>query len=208
MSTISVAAAQEHVEFHRQAGLGFVSAPVFGRPDAAATRKLFIMAAGADADLRVAIPLLEQIGQSVGIVGNDPSHANLVKLVGNFMLSGIIEMLGEACAVAGKAGIDPVHLVELLTDATFNSPIFKTYGTLIATKSFQPAGFALPLGQKENRLVMAAAEALGVPMPLANLVHNRYLTLRAHGFGAEHDWSAVGLCAQSDAGRGRYLEGD
>lgn len=207
MSTISVAAARELADFHRQAGFGFVSAPVFGRPDAAAARKLFIMAAGADEHLKAVVPLLEQLGQSVGIVGTDPSHANLVKLIGNFMLSGIIEMLGEACAVAAKAGIEPSHLVELLTNTTFNSPAFKIYGSLIAKRQFQPAAFALPLGQKDNRLIMAAAEALGVPMPLANLVHDRFVTLRAQGYGAEHDWAAVGLCAQLDAGLGRMPEG-
>jgi 3-hydroxyisobutyrate dehydrogenase-like beta-hydroxyacid dehydrogenase len=119
MSTISVATAQELAVRHREAGLGFVSATVFGRPDAAAARKLFIMAAGADQHLKIALPLLEQLGQSVGIVGSDPSQANLVKLIGNFMLSVIIETLGEACGVAANAGIDPEHLVSLLTNHNF-----------------------------------------------------------------------------------------
>ena len=200
MSTISVAAAQDHAVKYREAGLGFVSAPVFGRPDAAAARKLFIMAAGADEYLKIAVPLLEHLGQSVGIVGADPSQANLVKLIGNFMLSVIIETLGEACAVAGKAGIDPMHLVELLTSANFNAAPYKIYGPLIASQRFQPAGFALPLGQKDNRLMLAAAESLGVPLPLASLVHDRFLTLRSQGLGSESDWSAVALCALSDAG--------
>ncbi|MGF6598650.1 3-hydroxyisobutyrate dehydrogenase-like beta-hydroxyacid dehydrogenase [Paraburkholderia sp. GAS448] len=200
MSTISVACAQDNAARYREAGLGFVSAPVFGRPDAAAARKLFIMAAGADEHLEVAVPLLEQLGQSVGIVGSDPSQANLVKLIGNFMLSVIIETLGEACAVAGKAGIDPMRLVELLTSANFNAPPYKIYGSLIAAQRFQPAGFSLPLGQKDNRLMLAAAEALGVPLPLASLVRDRFLSLRSQGIGAEHDWSAVALCALSDAG--------
>jgi 3-hydroxyisobutyrate dehydrogenase-like beta-hydroxyacid dehydrogenase len=200
MSTISVATAQDHATKYREAGLGFVSAPVFGRPDAAAARKLFIMAAGADEHLKIALPLLETLGQSVGIVGSDPSQANLVKLIGNFMLSAIIETLGEACAVAGKAGIDPMHLVELLTSATFNAPPYKIYGPLIASQRFQPAGFALPLGQKDNRLMLEAAESLGVPLPLASLVHDRFLRLRSEGLGAESDWSAVALCALSDAG--------
>jgi 3-hydroxyisobutyrate dehydrogenase-like beta-hydroxyacid dehydrogenase len=200
MSTISVAAAQDHATRYREAGLGFVSAPVFGRPDAAAARKLFIMAAGADEHLKVAVPLLESVGQSVGIVGSDPSQANLVKLIGNFMLSAIIETLGEACAVAGKAGIEPMHLVELLTSATFNAPPYKIYGSMIASQRFQPAGFALPLGQKDNRLMLEAAESLGVPLPLAGLVHDRFLRLRSEGLGAESDWSAVALCALSDAG--------
>ena len=183
MSTISVATAQDHATKYREAGLGFVSAPVFGRPDAAAARKLFIMAAGADEHLKVAVPLLERLGQSVGIVGSDPSQANLVKLIGNFMLSVIIETLGEACAVAGKAGLDPMHLVELLTSANFNAAPYKIYGPLIASQRFQPPGFALPLGQKDNRLMLAAAESLGVPLPLASLVHDRFLTVRSQGLG-------------------------
>ena len=200
MSTISVAAAQELTAMHREAGCGFVSAPVFGRPDAAAARKLFIMAAGADEHLRIAVPLLEQLGQSVGIVSAEPSQANLVKLIGNFMLSVIIETLGEACAVAGKAGIDPMHLVDLLTSANFNAPPYKIYGALIASQRFQPAGFSLPLGQKDNRLMLAAAEALGVPLPLASLVHDRFLAVRSQGLGAESDWSALALCALGEAG--------
>jgi 3-hydroxyisobutyrate dehydrogenase-like beta-hydroxyacid dehydrogenase len=207
MSTISVATAQDHATKYREAGLGFVSAPVFGRPDAAAARKLFIMAAGADEHLKIAVPLLETLGQSVGIVGSDPSQANLVKLIGNFMLSVIIETLGEACAVAGKAGLDPMHLVELLTSANFNAAPYKIYGPLIASQRFQPPGFALPLGQKDNRLMLAAAESLGVPLPLASLVHDRFLTLRSQGLGAESDWSAVALCALSDAGLNKQQPG-
>ena len=200
MSTIGVATAQDFTTKHREAGFGFVSAPVFGRPDAAAARKLFIMAAGADEHLKVAVPLLDQLGQSVGIVGADPSQANLVKLIGNFMLSVIIETLGEACGVAGKAGIDPMLLIKLLTNANFNAPPYKIYGELIASQRFQPAGFALPLGQKDNRLMLAAAEALGVPLPLASLMHDRFLVARSRGIGAEHDWSAVALCALTEAG--------
>jgi 3-hydroxyisobutyrate dehydrogenase-like beta-hydroxyacid dehydrogenase len=174
---------------------------VFGRPDAAAARMLFIMAAGAEPHLKLALPLLEQLGQSVGIVGSDPSQANLVKLIGNFMLSVIIETLGEACGVAGKAGIDPEHLISLLTGASFNAGPYKVYGGLIASQRFQPPGFALPLGQKDNRLMLQAAEALGVPLPLASLVHDRFLALRSRGVGADYDWSALALGALADAGQ-------
>jgi 3-hydroxyisobutyrate dehydrogenase-like beta-hydroxyacid dehydrogenase len=200
MSTIGVATAQDLAAWHRAAGLGFVSATVFGRPDSAAQRKLFIMAAGADEHLRVALPLLEELGQSVGIVGAEPSQANLVKLVGNFMLTVLVETLGEACAVAGKAGLDPKRLVELLTTSVFNAPPYKIYGPSIAAQRYRPAGFALPLAQKDNRLVLEAAEALGVPLPLASLVHDRFLAARARGFGPEHDLSALAQGALADAG--------
>ncbi len=203
MSTIGVATAQDVAARHRSAGLGFVSATVFGRPDSAMQRKLFIMAAGADEHLKVALPLLQDLGQSVGIVGADPSQANLVKLIGNFMLTAVVETLGEACAVAGKAGIDPMRLVELLTGTVFSAPPYKIYGPSIAAQRFQPAGFALPLGQKDNRLMLAAAEALGVPLPVASLVHDRFLAVRARGFGAEHDLSALAHGALADAGLAR-----
>jgi 3-hydroxyisobutyrate dehydrogenase-like beta-hydroxyacid dehydrogenase len=203
MSTIGVATAQDLAARHRAAGLGFVSAPVFGRPDSAAKRKLFIMAAGPDDQLAVARPLLEELGQSVGLVGADPSQANLVKLIGNFMLAVIVETLGEACAVAGKAGLDPTHLVSLLTNAIFNAPPYKIYGPSIAAQRFRPAGFALPLAQKDNRLMLAAAQALGVGLPLASFIHDRFLTVRSQGFGSEHDLSALAHAAFSDAGLAR-----
>jgi 3-hydroxyisobutyrate dehydrogenase-like beta-hydroxyacid dehydrogenase len=203
MSTIGVATAQDLAARHRHAGVGFVSAPVFGRPDSATQRKLFIMAAGAEEHLKVALPLLKELGQSVGIVGADPSQANLVKLIGNFMLTVTVETLGEACAVAGVAGIDPMHLVELLTNAPFNAPPYKIYGPSIAAQRFQPAGFALPLAPKDNRLMLEAAEALGVPLPLASLVHDRFLAVRSQGFGSEHDLSALAHRALADAGVAR-----
>ena len=113
------------------------------------------------------------------------------------------ETLGEAYAAAAKAGVDPMRLVELLTNANFNAPPYKIYGPSIAAQRFRPAGFALPLGQKDNRLMLAAAEALGVPMPLASLVHDRFLAVRARGFGAEHDLSALAHCALAEAGLDR-----
>ena len=203
MSTIGVATAQALTTRHRAADLGFVSATVFGRPDSAAQRKLFIMVAGADEHLQVAAPLLEQLGQSVGRVGADPSQANLVKLIGNFMLTAVVETLGEACAVAGKAGLDPMRLIELLTNAPFNAPPYKIYGPSIAAQRIQPAGFALPLAQKDNRLMLEAAESLGVPLPLASLVHDRFLAARSRGFGSEHDLSALAYAALADAGQAR-----
>jgi 3-hydroxyisobutyrate dehydrogenase-like beta-hydroxyacid dehydrogenase len=202
MSTIGVATAQDLATRHRAAGLGFVSATVFGRPDSAAQRKLFIMAAGADEHLAVARPLLEQLGQSVGIVGTDPSQANLVKLIGNFMLTVLVETLGEACAAAGKAGLDPARLVELLTSSVFTAPPYRIYGPSIAAQRFRPAGFALPLAQKDNRLMLEAAEALGVPLPLASLVHDRFLAARARGYGPDHDLAALAQGALADAGFG------
>ena len=81
-------------------------------------------------------------------------------------------------------------------------PAYKTYGALIAEGRFEPAAFAAPLGYKDIRLALAAAESLGVPMPLGSLLHDRFLRLLAQG-GKDLDWSALGALAAQDAGNPR-----
>lgn len=199
-STISVALSEKMAAAHAAAGQRFVSAPVFGRPDAAAAGKLFVAVAGAPDAVDESMPLLEAIGQKTFRFGNNPPDANLVKLSGNFLISSVIEALGEAMALIGKAGLDQHQYVDFLTSTLFNAPVYKTYGGLIADKKFQPAGFAAPLGFKDNRLVLAAAETLRVPLPLASLIYNRFLTLLARG-GESLDWSAFSQLAAEDAGQ-------
>ena len=199
-STISVALSQKMAAAHAAAGQRFVSAPVFGRPDAAAAGKLFVAVAGAPDAVDDSMPLLEAIGQKTFRFGNNPADANLVKLSGNFLISSVIEALGEAMALVGKAGLDQHKYVDFLTSTLFNAPVYKTYGGMIADKKFQPAGFAAPLGFKDNRLVLAAAETLRVPLPLASLIYNRFLTLLARG-GESQDWSAFSQLAAEDAGQ-------
>jgi 3-hydroxyisobutyrate dehydrogenase-like beta-hydroxyacid dehydrogenase len=199
-STISVALSEKLAAEHAAVGQRFVSAPVFGRPDAAAAGKLFVVVAGVPETIAECMPLFEAIGQKTFRFGNNPSDANLVKLSGNFLISSVIEALGEAMALVGKAGLDQHQYVDFLTSTLFNAPVYKTYGGLIADKKFEPAGFAAPLGFKDNRLVLAAAETLRVPLPLASLIYNRLLSLLARG-GESLDWSAVSQLAAEDAGQ-------
>ncbi|HEY4968372.1 MAG TPA: NAD(P)-dependent oxidoreductase [Steroidobacteraceae bacterium] len=201
MSTISVALSKRLAQAHAQAGQRYVAAPVFGRPDMAAAAKLFIVAAGDPATIDACQPLFRAMGQKSFPIGAEPSAANLVKLSGNFLMASAIEALGEAVALIGKAGIDRHAYIELLTSSIFNVPAYKTYGSLIAQGKFEPAGFAAPLGYKDIRLALAAAESLGVPMPLGGLLHDRFLRLIAQG-GGHLDWSAVGGLAAQDAGDG------
>ncbi len=198
-STISVALSERLTEAHARAGQRFVSAPVFGRPDAAAAGKLFVIAAGEPAAVSAAAPLFEAMGQKTFVLSNTPKAANLVKLSGNFLIAAVIESLGEALALVAKGGVDRRQYLEMLTSTLFNAPVYKTYGGLIAGGQFEPAGFAAPLGQKDIRLTLAAAEELRVPMPLASLLRDRFLTLLAHG-GEHLDWSAIGGLAAKDAG--------
>jgi 3-hydroxyisobutyrate dehydrogenase-like beta-hydroxyacid dehydrogenase len=199
MSSISVALSSRLAQAHGRAGQRYVAATVFGRPDMAAAAKLFVIAAGDPATVNVCKPLFDALGQSSSNIGSEPWAANLVKLSANFLQAAVIEALGEAIALIGKAGIDRRAYVELLTSTIFTSPAYKIFGPLIADCRFEPAAFAAPLGYKDIRLALVAAENLGVPMPLASLLHDRFVRLLAHG-GANLDWCAIGGLATQDAG--------
>ena len=162
--------------------------------------KLFIVAAGAPDAVDACLPLFEAMGQKTFPIGDQPKAANLVKLCGNFLSASVIEALGEALALVGKAGVDRRRYLDLLTSTLFTAPVYRTYGGLIAEGRFEPPGFAAPLGHKDIRLTLAAAETLRVPMPFAAVLHDRFLTLLAHG-GETLDWSAIGQLAAKDAGQ-------
>ena len=202
MSTVSVALARELTKAHAAAGQRFIAAPVFGRPEAAAAAKLFIVAAGEPAAVETCLPLFNALGQKTLPIGPEPAAANLVKLSGNFLLASAIEALGEAIALVSKAGVDRRAYVELLTSTIFPAPVYATYGGLIAANRFEPAAFTAALGFKDIRLALAAAESLRVPMPLGSLLHDRFLRLLAEG-GESLDWSALGGLAGRDAGDAR-----
>ncbi|OBG74235.1 6-phosphogluconate dehydrogenase [Mycobacterium sp. E3298] len=198
-STISVALSERLAAAHADAGQRYAAAPVFGRPEAAAAAKLFVVAAGEPQVLQPLTPLFDAIGQRTFVVSEQPHTANLVKLSGNFLIASVIESLSEAVALVAKAGVDRQHYVDILTSTLFSAPAYQTYGGLIARRQFEPAGFAAQLGLKDVRLALAAAEQLEVPLPVASLLRDRFLTLVATG-GGHLDWSALATLADRDAG--------
>ena len=198
MSTISTAAASFLAGEHARQGQGYVAAPVFGNPDAARARQLFIIAAGAPADVERCQPILGNLGQRTFVVGDDPAHANLIKLLGNMMSATALEMLGEVVAVVRKRGLDPQSFVDVLTGTMFGGRAHKIYGDKIASQTYAP-GFVLPLVLKDVRLALAEAENAGVPMPSVSVVRDRLITGIARGY-AGLDWSALGLIAAEEAG--------
>ncbi len=114
LATISTALAAELSVLHAELGLGYVAAPVFGRPPVAQAGGLNVVAAGAPEAVAAAMPVLELL-------------------------------------------------------ALFAAPIYKIYGAMIAERRYSPPGFAAELGLKDVRLVLDAAEAKGLSMPLADL---------------------------------------
>jgi len=207
VSTISVAMSRRLAELHAQSNQGYVAAPVFGRPEAAAAQKLFVVAAGPRALVERCQPLFDAIGQRTFVVSEDPPAANVIKLCGNFMIASILEILGEAVALARKSGVDAGTYLDVITGSLFNAPVFKTYGGLIAQEKYEPAGFKAALGLKDARLVLAAADDAAVPMPIANLVHDRLLTLAAQG-RQDLDWSALARLSAEQAGLAKTVAGD
>ncbi|MGO9123059.1 MAG: NAD(P)-dependent oxidoreductase [Desulfomonilaceae bacterium] len=199
MSTISVALSRRLEAAHREKGHHYVAATVFGRPDAAAAAKLFVVAAGPPAQIELCQPIFDAIGQKTFIVGENAPAANVVKLAGNFLITTVIESLAEAFALIRKNGLDPNAFLEVLTGSLFTAPVYRIYGSILASEKFEPAGFKLPLGFKDNRLLVAAAEESAVPMPMASLIHDRFLAALAQGLG-EADWSAIARISYGNAG--------
>jgi 3-hydroxyisobutyrate dehydrogenase-like beta-hydroxyacid dehydrogenase len=198
MSTIGTATAALLAGEHARRDQGYVSAPVFGNPAAAKARQLFIIAAGPAADVGRCQLLFDSIGQRTFVVGSDPTHANLIKLLGNMMTATTLEALGEAVAVLRKRGQDPKQFIDVLTNAMFGGLAHRIYGDRIVRQDYAP-GFVLPLVLKDVRLALAEAEAAGAPFPSAGLVRDRLITGIARGY-AGLDWSALGLIAAQEAG--------
>jgi 3-hydroxyisobutyrate dehydrogenase-like beta-hydroxyacid dehydrogenase len=189
-ATISVAFAKELAARHRERGVSYVAAPVFGRPDAAAAGKLHVLAAGdADAVARVR-PLLEAIGQSVWPLGEAPERANAVKIAGNFMIASAIETMAEATALTRAHGVSAREFLDVMTNTLFAAPVYKTYGGLIAEQRYSPPGFGMKLGYKDAGLTLAASSDAAVPMPIASLLRDGFLDALAHDDG-DLDWSAL-----------------
>jgi 3-hydroxyisobutyrate dehydrogenase-like beta-hydroxyacid dehydrogenase len=199
MSTISTAAASQFAGEHARCGQGYVAAPVFGNPDAARARQLFIIAAGASTDVERCRSIFDVLGQQTFLVGTSPGTANLVKLAGNVMTAVTLEILGEVLALARKRGLDPRQLLAILTGTMFGSRVHKVYGDKIAGQHYATGGFVFPLALKDVRLALAEAEAAGVPMPSVGVVRDRLTAGMARGY-AELDWSALGLLAAEEAG--------
>jgi 3-hydroxyisobutyrate dehydrogenase-like beta-hydroxyacid dehydrogenase len=199
MSTISVALSRRLAQAHRARTQHYVAATVFGRPDVAAAGKLWVVVGGSSESIAQCQPLFDAIGQKTFIAGEEAHAANAIKLAGNFMITAVIESLAEAFAFVRKSGVDPHTFLDILTGSLFPSPVYKTYGNIIATEQFEPAGFKLPLGFKDNRLLLAAAEEAKVPMPMASLVHDRFVSALARGLG-ESDWAAIARISYENAG--------
>lgn len=200
MSTIAPDTAKLLSEAHKKAGSAYLASPVFGRPEAAAAKKLWICTSGPQEAKEIAKPLLETMGQGIFDFGEEPGGANVVKVAGNFMIMASLEMMAEAFTLAEKNGLDRIKVAEFFGSTIFNAPIFQNYGKQIAGKQYTPVGFKAKLGYKDARIALKLSQQSEVPMPTVSTVHNRLLSAVAKGWG-EADWGeGFGRGVSEDAG--------
>ena len=197
-STISTQLVRRLQTRHAKKGQPYLSAPVFGRPEAAAAGSLLVVAAGPAALIDRCRPIFQAIGRETFIAGSEPWQANALKLCGNFMIASVLESLGEANATLRKAGVDPHLFLQVMT-TLFGSPVYANYGRMIADQQFSPAGFALRLGFKDIRLVLETAQECESPMPVASLIRDHFLSALAAG-QADEDWSSLARVSARAAG--------
>jgi 3-hydroxyisobutyrate dehydrogenase-like beta-hydroxyacid dehydrogenase len=199
LSTISTALSRRLTAAHAARGQSFIASPVFGRPDAAAAARLVVVAAGPGEAVERVRPLLEGIGRKLFVIGTEPYQANTFKLAGNFLISSMLETLSEAFTLIQKSGVEPAKFLEVLNGSFFQSPIYENYGKIIIAQKFSPPGFALHLGLKDVRLVLAAGDEAAVPMPVASVIRDHFVSAVARGWGGM-DWAALAKVVAEDAG--------
>jgi 3-hydroxyisobutyrate dehydrogenase-like beta-hydroxyacid dehydrogenase len=199
LATISAALARELQAAHAKAGLAYISAPVFGRPEMAAAAQLVLVAGGDAAAIATMQPVLDQIGSRTVPVGDAAEKANLFKIAGNFMIASEMQATGEAFALLRKGGVDPALFHDVLAGRLFTGAVFKNYGQMVLDRQYEPAGFALTLGLKDVNLARAAAEGLGMTLPTADLLKTNYDEAVRWGW-QDKDWSAIGEVSAKKAG--------
>jgi 3-hydroxyisobutyrate dehydrogenase-like beta-hydroxyacid dehydrogenase len=201
MSTVAPATSRRLAEHHAGRGGTYIAAPVFGRPDAAKAKRLWIVTSGPTAQKEAIRPVLEAMGQSIFDFGEDPGAANVTKLCGNFLIAANLEAMSEAFAMAEKQGVDRTAVAEMFAKTLFACPIYLGYGRAVAAKRFTPVGFRMPLGLKDIELALRTAEEVTMALPTASLVRDRMLASLAKG-REDMDWSAIALSVLDDAGLG------
>jgi 3-hydroxyisobutyrate dehydrogenase-like beta-hydroxyacid dehydrogenase len=186
MATVSLAMARELTRLQS----GYVSAPVFGRPSAAAKGELDVIAAGPREALERCQPVFQSLARQVFFVGSEPEQANAVKIARNFLLATVIESLGEAFGLVGKSGVATDVFLNILTSTSLAAPAYKNYGRLMVEGNYEPAQFSMMLGLKDVELALATAREKGVPLPSAELIKRHLMHAIAQGDGHK-DWAAL-----------------
>lgn len=190
MSTTSPRLSEELTEFHAERDQIFVAAPVFGRPETAASGDLAVVCAGDPDAIETCRTWFDGIARQVDVVSETPSAANVVKLAGNLTLASAIASMGEAATLVERWSIDPGQFLSLLNRVLYQSPVYGTYGELIAGESYEPAGFEARHGLKDVELALDAARRVDASFPVTEVVRKQLEASVNRGWGTK-DWSVL-----------------
>ena len=171
MATVLPETSKKIAAIHAEHGSIYVEAPIFGRPEAAVAKQLWIPFAGTQAAKERVRPLLEAMGaQGIFDIGEEVGAAVLVKLIGNFMIGAATRSLAEGLALAEDKGVDPKAVADMLTNSLFNTPLYKSYGKMIVEKTM-PTNVS-PIALKDIGLFRTTAQMANAPTPIADLMRD------------------------------------
>jgi 3-hydroxyisobutyrate dehydrogenase-like beta-hydroxyacid dehydrogenase len=199
MATVSPELTARAEALHTEHGIGYLAAPVLGRPPVAAAGELNVLTAGDPALLNRAEPLLTAMGRRIWNFGERPRQAIIAKISVNFLVACAIESMAEACTLAEANGVHTTDLIEMLTSTAFPGPVYGDYGPMVAERRYEPAGFRLPLGLKDVNLALTAGGGVNVPLPFGSVLRDAFLDALAHG-DADKDWAAITDVSRRRAG--------
>ena len=191
MSTVSLEASGSLAKLHAKQGIGYIAAPVLGRPIAITNGKLLIVAAGDSKDIDAASVIFEKVSAQYWNVGADHAKANLVKLGVNYNLIHALQAIGESVALVESGGVDANTFMEILTHTAFAGSAYAGYGPMIVNRRYSPPGFSMTLGLKDLKLIEDAASAGGLTLPVAAVLRKLFETAQVDPELKDLDWSAI-----------------
>ncbi len=189
-STISPVATRGFAARAEELGVAWVDAPVSGGSEGAAKGTLAVMAGGAAAALDRARPFMDAYSSSIVHVGEEPGSGQMVKAVNQVLV--VINQLAasEALLLAEAAGLDLAQTLSAVEGGAAGSWMLSNRGPQMIERDWRP-GFTIDLQQKDLRLVLEAADQVGVPLPGVALVFQMYRSLQARGLGSEGNHALV-----------------
>jgi 3-hydroxyisobutyrate dehydrogenase-like beta-hydroxyacid dehydrogenase len=191
LSTIAPSTVVSLSEAHKKRTIDYITATVIGRPEAARNRNLVICYSGSTSKKESILTILKDLGGAkIYEFGEDAKSAAVVKVCNNFMIIAALETMGETFNLLENAGVAPKAFYEMITDTIFSSPIYKNYGKIIIEKAYKDPGFTSQLGLKDTRLALGLADELSTPLPLADLIRNRFFINHNRG-RKDWDWTSI-----------------
>ncbi|KAL3136887.1 hypothetical protein ABBQ32_006498 [Trebouxia sp. C0010 RCD-2024] len=204
-STVYPGTVKELTYEAEKAGMHYVSAPVFGRPDAALEHRVLFAVAGAKDIKQQLQTYFDWMGRGTLDLGEEPYKANVMKITGNFFIVACVETIAEAMTLAEKNGI-PRDTIAHFVSSTFPGPIYPGYAERLAAGDFEISpsspGFPVTGGCKDLGLMQQLAKESNVPLPLADIIMTHEREAEQQGNG-DKDWGCIVDVLRNKAGLGK-----